>query len=111
MNGAFRLKDYLNCMSQIPPLSEEDLRDALDARAHGDEWAMRLLEERFLPKVVGWVAPYRGRGIELEGLIEIGNRSLLRGIRQLRPEICIDAEDFLEATVIRELEAVVLTHP
>jgi len=77
------------------------------ARAQGDEWARRLLEERFLPLVLRWVQPYRGRGLELEALIELGNRALLRALRQLKPGHYVDAEDFLETCVIHEVESVV----
>lgn len=101
-------KDYLSCMLQIPPLSEADLALALLSRAQGDEWARRLLEERFLPKVVSWVLPYRRPGHELMDLIEIGNRALLRGLRHLKPGLVVDATDYLENCVVEDVEAVVL---
>jgi DNA-directed RNA polymerase sigma subunit (sigma70/sigma32) len=110
MNSSkLKIKDYLLCMQQIPPLAEEDLRMAVLARAAGDAWAGRLLEERFLPQVVAWVQPYRGRGLELVDLISLGNRALLRALRQLKPGHCAGAVDFLEACVSAEVEAVVLT--
>jgi len=104
-----RTKDYLSCMQQIPPLSEDELDMALKARSGGDEWARRLLEERFLPKVIPWVLPYRGHGLELMDLIEIGNRALLRGLRQLKPGLVVDATDFLENCVVEDVEAIVLS--
>jgi hypothetical protein len=103
-----KIKDYLLCMQQIPPLGEEDLRMAVQARARGDAWAGRLLEERFLPQVVAWVQPYRGQGLELADLISQGNRALLRALRQLRPGHSAGAVDFLESCVAAEVEAVVL---
>jgi hypothetical protein len=103
-----KTKDYLNCMLQIPPLSDDDLRTALLARMSGDEWARRLLEERFLPKVIAWVLPYRNPGFELMDLIEIGNRALLRGLRQLKPGLAVDATDYLENCVVAGVEEAVL---
>jgi DNA-directed RNA polymerase sigma subunit (sigma70/sigma32) len=107
MIGSLRIKDYLACMRQIPELSEADLKEAVESRSNGDEWARRLLEERFLPKVIPWVLPYRGRGIEFEPLIEAGNRALLRGLRVLKPGLVVDATDFLERCVVDEVEALV----
>lgn len=104
MPRPFNLKEYLLCMQQIPRLSEEDLELTLEARADGYEWARRLLEERYLPLVIGWVLPYRGRGLELESLIELGNRALLRGLRQLKPGMP-DATEFLEQNVASDIEA------
>ena len=108
MKDNTRLKDYLSCVSRIAPLSEADLRLAVSARHGGDERAGRLLEERFLPAVVRWVLPYRGRGMELEDLIQLGNRGLLRGLKRLRPETEAAAEDILECCVIEEVESIVL---
>jgi DNA-directed RNA polymerase sigma subunit (sigma70/sigma32) len=107
MQPSFNLPNYLNCMLHIPSLSPEDLEMAVQARACGDAWAARLLEERFLPKVVRWVHPYRGRGLEFQNLIELGNRALIKGLRQLKPGVCVDAEDFLESCVVREVESIV----
>ena len=105
-----KTKDYLNCMQQIPALSQADLSMALKARAQGDEWARRLLEERYLPMVVAWVLPYRGHGLEFMDLIELGNRALLRGLRLLKAEgQVVDATDYLENCVVAEVEAVVLS--
>jgi len=107
LNASLKIKDYLTCMRQIPELSEADLRLALQARAKGDSWARRLLEERFLPKVVAWVQPYRGRGLEHIQLIEIGNRALMRGLRQLKPGLAVDATDYLENCVVEDVEKIV----
>jgi DNA-directed RNA polymerase sigma subunit (sigma70/sigma32) len=107
MTPSFNLPTYLNCMLHIPALSPQDLETAVRARACGDEWAKRLLEERFLPKVVRWVHPYRGRGLEFQALIELGNRALMKGLRQLKTGVCVDAEDFLESCVVREVESVI----
>lgn len=106
MAPAFQLKYYLLCMEQIPPLSGEDLQAALHARAKGDEWARRLLEERFLPLALRWVQPYRGQGLSFEALIQAGNRALLRGLRQLKPGMP-DAEDYLERCVAFEIESLI----
>src|SRR5688572_27590229 len=106
-NLTIKIKDYLCCMQHIPPLSEADLRLAVEARAQGDAWAQRLLEERFLPMVIAWVQPYRGRSLEFMQLIELGNRALLRAIRQLRPGLAVDSADYLEKCVVDEVEAVV----
>ena len=107
MSEPFRLKDYLACMLHIPTLSKEDLDRVVLARSQGDEWAKRLLEERFLPKVIHWAQPYRGRGLGFEKLIQAGNRALLRGLRQLKPGHFVDAEDFLETSVVKEIEDLV----
>lgn len=106
MSDPFKLKDYLACMLEIPPLDEVDLKRTVEARALGDAWAHRLLEERFLPRVVQWVQPYRGKGVAFHRLIEVGNRALLKGLRQLSPST-IDASDHLEGVVIQEVEDLV----
>jgi hypothetical protein len=108
MNETFRIKEYLNCMLQIPALSEAETELAVAAMATGDVWAHRLLEERFLPQVIRWVLPYRGLGPEFEALIEAGNRALLKGLRQLKPGLAVDTADFLEACVVQDVEAMVL---
>lgn len=109
MSESLKIKDYLLCMQQIPALSDGDLKQALLDRARGDEWARRLLEERYLPRVLGWILPYRGHGLEFSDLIEVGNRALLRGLRQLKPGNFVDATDSLEQCVIEEVEAAVFT--
>lgn len=48
-----------------------------------------------------------GPGVELEPLIEAGNRALLRGLRQLKPGFTVDATDYLESCVVEEIEALV----
>ena len=103
-----KLKDYLICMRQIPALSPDELNSAVSQNAQGDLRARRLLEERFLPYVLAWVMPYRGCGLELLPLIEIGNRALLRALRQMKPGPGPDPVDTLENCVVAEVEAAVL---
>ena len=104
MTRPFNLKEYLLCMLEIPPLGADDLEIALEARADGCDWARRLLQERYLPHVVGWVMPYRSPSLGLETLIKLGNRALLKGLRQLKPGV-LDATDFLEQCVVSGVEA------
>jgi DNA-directed RNA polymerase sigma subunit (sigma70/sigma32) len=96
-------------MMQIPELGPQELDEAIHAMAKGDAWAARLVEERFLPKVVRWVLPYRGKGLELGELIEIGNRALLKGLRQWKAEAVVDATDYLENCVAQDVEAALFT--
>lgn len=107
MNPSLNLKNYLNCMLAIPRLSDADLALTLQARARGEAKALRLLEEYYLPRVVAWVLPYRGHGISLEALIEIGNRALLRGLRGLKSKDAVESADILENGVAKEVEGAI----
>lgn len=101
---AFKLKDYLLCVHRIDPLQGSELARALKGVAKGEERSRRLLEERFLRHVVAWVQPYRAQGLPFLGLIESGNRALLKAIRNWKSEVG-PFEDFAERMVSEEVEA------
>ena len=100
---AFKLKDYLLCVSRIDFLTHVELTVALEKAATGDEKARRLLEERHLRHVVAWVQPYRSQGLHFLDLIESGNRALLRAIRGWKPDLGA-FDDFAEREVCHEVE-------
>lgn len=105
MAGSYRLKDYLLCLQRLSPLSpklEAECVKRLIKRQ--DPKARRLLEEGYLPRVLRWVAPYRGLGRDLDTLIEIGNRALLRGLNRYHADVPMSLEDYLEEMVIDEVE-------
>lgn len=110
MESDFRLKDYLICVSHMPVLAPMELEKACQNWRLGDERARRLLEERHLHQVVGWVQPYRGAGLSFMALIETGNRGLIKALRRMGQ---VDAEalaDHLRLAVEEEVEAVLLAH-
>lgn len=108
MQTAYRLKDYLLCVQRLAPLDEVELALAWEGWARGEERARRLIEERFLGRVVAWVLPYRGNGLSLLGLIETGNRALLKALRH--QPVCPPEglEEHLRLAVEEEVEGVIM---
>lgn len=100
-----RLKDYLGCVAALRPLSDWELQAAWEAWERGDLTGRRLIEERFLHKVVAWSQPYRGAGLRFSALIEEGNRALLKALRLRSVARAPDLEDHLRRCVESAIEA------
>lgn len=105
MDQDFRLKDYLACISRMTLLSDEEQGQAFEAWKLGDERARRLLEERHLIAVVAWASAYRGAGLSLLGLIETGNRGMLKALRRAGPARADEFLDYLRLAVEEEIES------
>lgn len=107
------LKDYLICLAGLAALTPAELEAAYGAWQRGDEPARRLIEERYLPRVVAWSLPYRGAGIRFKALIQAGNYALLRALR--RPPVAAwqDLEEHLRQEVETAVEGLLLVtrHP
>jgi DNA-directed RNA polymerase sigma subunit (sigma70/sigma32) len=106
MERHFNLKDYLTCLAQIRRLQpEEEAQLENSLRRTQDRDARRLLEEAYLPRVLGWVSAYRGLGYEYETMIKMGNKALLRGLRRYHGAVPMGLMDYLEEKVRDEIEA------
>ena len=103
-----RLKDYLICVAGLDALTPGELQQAYHAWQDGDEPARRLIEERYLPRVVAWVLPYRGAGLRFRALIQAGNYALLRSLRHPPVASWEDLEDHLHQEVEAAVEALIL---
>jgi hypothetical protein len=103
----FLLKDYLSCMLKIRSLEKDELENCVEHFVEGEERFGRMLEERCLPQVISWVLPYRGLGVSFQGLIELGNRGLVKGIRGFKGGREVDMVDCMERAVVAEVEGAV----
>jgi DNA-directed RNA polymerase sigma subunit (sigma70/sigma32) len=111
--AGLRLKDYLICVAGLEALTPAELEQAFGAWQAGDERSRRLIEERSLARVVGWVLPYRGSGPRFRALIQAGNYGLLRALRQPPVARWQDLEEHLRQEVEAAVEALILVprHP
>ncbi len=98
-----QIKDYLLCVSRIEALSIDDEARAILGLMEGDAKSRRLLEERYLPRVLGWAQAQRGQGVSFEGLIEAGNRALIKGLRSWQGDTEEELGDWLERLVHEEM--------
>ena len=109
MSKPYKLKDYLLCLQGLPRLQPQSEKTYIRRLVEQDDAeARQRLEENYLPRVLSWVAPYRGLGSDLDELIEIGNRALLKGLRRYGVGTRMSLEDYLEEMVIDEIEAVLI---
>jgi DNA-directed RNA polymerase sigma subunit (sigma70/sigma32) len=103
-----RLKDYLVCVAGLDALTPGELKQAYMAWQEGDEAQRRLIEERYLPRVIAWVLPYRGAGLRFKALIQAGNYALLRALRQPPVASWQDLDEHLHQEVEAAVEALIL---
>jgi DNA-directed RNA polymerase sigma subunit (sigma70/sigma32) len=110
MNSAvgLRLKDYLVCVSGLDALTPGELQQAYTAWQQGEDAQRRVIEERYLPRVIAWVLPYRGAGLRFKALIQAGNYALLRSLRQPPVASWQDLDDHLHQEVEAAVEALIL---
>ena len=80
MSGPLQI--YLNEISQIPLLSEEEERELGRQSASGDAAAKKKLSEGNLRLVVSLAKHYTGRGMPLMDLIQGGNMGLMRAVEK-----------------------------
>jgi len=102
------LKDYLICVAGLDALTPQELEQAYAGWQDGDDKSRRLIEERFLPRVVAWVLPYRGAGLRFRSLIQAGNYALLRSLRHPPVTHWADLEEHLRLEVESAVEALIL---
>ena len=97
-----QLKEYLGLVQRFRPLAPSQEEALLERMRAGDTSAQRELVESYLPRVVAWVAPMRGRGMAFDQLIEAGNKALLRGLSATRGQGTL--EEALQQRVLHDLD-------
>ena len=103
-----RLKDYLVCVAGLDALTPGELQAAYTDWQQGDDGQRRLIEERYLPRVIAWVLPYRGAGVRFKALIQAGNYALLRSLRHPPVASWQDLDEHLHQEVEAAVEALIL---
>ncbi|MDI6697983.1 MAG: RNA polymerase sigma factor RpoD/SigA [Candidatus Saccharicenans sp.] len=80
------LKLYLEEISKIPPISEEEEKQLGRRLKKGDREALRRLAEGNLRFVVSYVKRYQGMGLSLLDLINEGNLGLVEAAQRFDPD-------------------------
>ncbi|MDI6845648.1 MAG: RNA polymerase sigma factor RpoD/SigA [Candidatus Saccharicenans sp.] len=80
------LKLYLDEISRIPPITEEEEKELGEHIKKGDPEAIRRLVEGNLRFVVSYVKKYQGMGLSLLDLINEGNLGLIEAARRFDPD-------------------------
>ena len=84
--AADSLVQYLNEIGKIPLLTKEEELALGRAAAAGEEEARRRLAEANLRLVVAVAKRFRGKGVELQDLIQEGNLGLMKAAERFDPE-------------------------
>lgn len=79
------LKLYLEEISKIPPIMEEEEKELAERLKKGDPEAVRRLIEGNLRFVVSYVKKYQGMGLSLLDLINEGNLGLVEAAQRFDP--------------------------
>lgn len=79
------LKLYLDQISRLPVLTQEEEKELGERVQKGDKEAMRELIEANLRFVVSYVKKYRGMGLGLPDLINEGNLGLIEAAKRFDP--------------------------
>ena len=80
------IKLYLEEISKIPPITEEEEKELNKRIKEGDPEAIKRLIEGNLRFVVSYVKKYQGMGLSLLDLINEGNLGLLEAAQRFDPE-------------------------
>jgi len=80
------LKLYLEEVSKIPPITEEEEKQLADRIKKGDPEAIKRLVEGNLRFVVSYVKKYQGMGLGLLDLINEGNLGLVEAAQRFDPD-------------------------
>jgi RNA polymerase sigma-B factor len=70
----------------------------------GDPAARRRLIEQYLPLVVALARRYRGRGEQLEDLIQVGSIGLIKAVDRFQPERGVELGAFAIPTIVGEIK-------
>ena len=79
------LKLYLEEISKIPPITDEEEKELAERLKKGDPEAIKRLIEGNLRFVVSYVKKYQGMGLELLDLINEGNLGLIEAAHRYDP--------------------------
>jgi len=80
------IKLYLEEISKIPPITEEEEKELGKRLKKGDPGALRRLVEGNLRFVVSYVKKYQGMGLSLLDLINEGNLGLVEAAQRFDPD-------------------------
>lgn len=80
------IKLYLEEISRIPPITEEEEKELGERLKKGDPEALRRLVEGNLRFVVSYVKRYQGMGLTLLDLINEGNLGLVEAAQRFDPD-------------------------
>lgn len=80
------IKLYLEEISKIPPITEEEEKELGERLKKGDPEALRRLIEGNLRFVVSYVKRYQGMGLTLLDLINEGNLGLVEAAQRFDPD-------------------------
>jgi RNA polymerase sigma-B factor len=70
----------------------------------GDPAARRRLIEQYMPLVVALARRYRGRGEQLEDLIQVGSIGLIKAVDRFQPERGVELGAFAIPTIVGEIK-------
>jgi RNA polymerase sigma-B factor len=80
---------------------------AVSVRAYreaSDPTARRRLIEQYMPLVVALARRYRGRGEQLEDLIQVGSIGLIKAVDRFQPERGVELGAFAIPTIVGEIK-------
>ena len=106
------LKEYEKELAEMTELPKEQMAEVLLSVIAGEDDAIQVALEQFLPKVISLAKLYTGQGVLLEDLIGEGNLALAEGMMQLgcidtEADVCEEAEGFLGKLMMDAMEALI----
>lgn len=106
------LDEYLAQIEAIELLGEDELSEIILSAVAGDEDAIGMVSQQYLPRVVELSKMYAGQGVLLEDLIGEGNLALFEAAMQMgcleaTENILEEAEGFLGKYMMDAMEALI----
>lgn len=101
------LERYFKSIQNLNPLTKEEELDLAKRIQAGDEKALNKLVEHNLKIVVTIANGQRGRGIEIDDLIQQGNLGLFDAARRFKPEHDVRFASFASTRIFKNINKLI----
>jgi RNA polymerase primary sigma factor len=101
------LERYFKSIQNLNPLTKEEELDLAKRIQAGDEKALNKLVEHNLKIVVTIANGQRGRGIEIDDLIQQGNLGLFDAARRFKPEYDVRFASFASTRIFKNINKLI----